>query len=141
MNRLMVCKFFLLTHLVSLACFAGDPFYHSTWYAQPSLELTWSSQSVLSADRWQSPVIPGPVGYYSPRNFRPGYGYIGSIPGVYWPTYEPHWSHGVLQPLHTSDSFLDRTNSYGVSTVLPGTLHHPWHFPGSPGNSRSDLRQ
>lgn len=118
----------------------GDRFYHSTWYATPSKNYEWLSQSVVHSERWRGAYDVGPYSTYSNRSYYPGFGYAGNAMRS-WRTgiaYEPTWSYGILQPYHTSNGIID-TNGTLAPTVIPGTVHLPWYFPGSPGNARSSL--
>ncbi len=135
---------FIITAVVfaSNDCFAdGDPFYYSTWYAQPSPVLSWSSASVMQFGRpgLLMNSIDG-LSRTSPRFYTPGYGYIGVAPNsmLHRGAYEPTWSYGVIQPAHVSRGIFGPSDRIGP-TVLPGTLHQPWYLPGSPGNSMSPL--
>lgn len=119
----------------------GDPFYYSTWYAQPSTSLAWSSQSVMRTDSANVSLYSlGSISTTSPRYFVPGYGYVvqRSFATTRWSAYEPTWSYGMIQPSSVSTGLFGTTATTGPG-VVPGTLHLPWYLPGSPGNARSPL--
>jgi hypothetical protein len=126
------------------ACHAGgDPFYYSTWYAQPSPAMAWSSQSVM----FNSPNLlpystPSATNFGSPRFFHPGYGYVTprNLFQSGLPDYGVTYSFGIRQPsmspVGTSLNGSPYFQSAGPGNFEAGTLHQPWYLPGSPGNHR-----
>lgn len=144
-NPVMSRLFFVITLTACLyllpECHAGgDPFYYSTWYAQPSPSLAWSSQSVMLTP---TTTVPGATNFVSPRFFYPGYGYVTPLamfPGGL-PDYGQTYSFGVRQPLLAPVGVLPGGSTVfqptGPGNLQSGTLHQPWYLPGSPGNHRA----
>ena len=144
MNRLFSLMAFSVCLGLLPACRAGgDPFYYSTWYAHPSPDLAWSSQSVM----FNSPNLlpystPGATNFGSPRFFHPGYGYItprnlfrGGLQD-YGVTYSFGIRQPLMSPLGTPLGGPQLIQPAGSGNFESGTLHQPWYLPGSPGNHR-----
>jgi hypothetical protein len=129
----------------------GDPFYYSTWYAQPSPALAWSSRSVTDPLVWGSTLSSwGPIDPGSPRFYYPGYGYLaprrifrtslqdyGVAYG--WGSRQPAMSVSGWYPSGGVAGFLPGTTwnlPPSAAETMTGTLHQPWYLPGSPGNYR-----
>jgi hypothetical protein len=134
-------------------CSAADPFYYSTWYAQPSPGLTWAGSSVMPGYARDSIYSSyGPVNFNSPLFYQPGYGSVG--PSSPFRTtlryYDQGYAFGSLRygtmpgSYFNPSSGLGGYSSIGISNrfggiTTPGMLHPPWYLPGSPGNDREFL--
>ena len=91
-------------------CQAGNPFYYSTWYAQPSPVLAWSRQSVMRPDigAYPFPAI-GSISPASPTYFVPGYGYTlrRGVQQSHLSNYSAIYSFGMIRPsMLPSGSFI-----------------------------------
>lgn len=141
--KFLMCSMLVTAFGVLLApCQAGgDPFYNSTWYAQPSPALAWSSQSVMRTDIGGSPFFAtGSISSASPTYFVPGYGYTlrRGLQQSYLSDYGTIYFFGMIQPSMVPSGPYSPDNSF-PRNFWPGSLHQPWYLPGSPGNFRPFL--
>ena len=141
--KYLICFIAVTAFCVQLSpCQAGgDPFYYSTWYAQPSPALAWSSQSVMQPDIGAYPFSAiGSISPASPTFFLPGYGYTlqRGMQQSHLSDYGTIYSFGMIQPARMPSGLFSPGNSVPLNT-WPGSLHQPWYLPGSPGNFRPFL--